>query len=86
MKEGRPGWEWNEVGNGGFWTKMRGERHSYKNPIFCPNCKKISGTIDNSFFQDFGVCQECYVMNVENREKPLIDIEMMRERLKERGF
>ena len=86
MKEERPGWEWVEVGNGGFWSKVKGNRHSHTNPIFCPHCHKLSATLDNDYFQNYGICMECYVMNVENRQNPLIDVEMMKNRLKERGY
>jgi hypothetical protein len=86
MKEPRPGYEWVETSNSGYWVRMRGERHSYKRPIFCPLCQKISATLDDKYFEQYGICMECYIMNVENRENPLIDVKYFRERLEKRGY
>jgi hypothetical protein len=35
---------------------------------------------------EFGICAYCYTMNVENRQKPLIDVEFYAKRLQERGY
>jgi len=91
MKEDtRPGWEWKTAGDGGYWVKMKSKgRHVNKLPFFCPyeDCmKKITGTIDDESLLKNGVCQTCYVMYVEGRKKPLIDVDLYRERLKRRGY
>ena len=88
MREPREGYEWKETSSGGYWSKLRGSRHDHSHPIFCPNekCKKISGTVDNKYFEEYGVCYECYIMNIENRKTPLIDVEFYQKRLKERGY
>ena len=33
-----------------------------------------------------GFCKTCYVLYVESREKPIIDIDFYQKRLKERGY
>lgn len=83
-KKERPGYEWKD----GYWSKIHGERHSHKTPMFCPNesCKRITGTIDDDCMHEHGICKECYVMLVENRQKPLIDVEFYKKRLKDRGY
>jgi hypothetical protein len=72
----RKGWTWVEVGKGGFWMKDDVENsHDHKLPFFCPNCKKITGTIDDECLTTYGFCKECYVMYVEDRKTPAIDLE-----------
>lgn len=73
----REGWKWIETKNGGYHQKIGTEaRHKHQLSFFCPNekCKKITGTIDDKYLQEYGVCAECYVMYIENREKPAIDL------------
>ena len=55
-----------------------------KLPFFCPACSKITGTIDDECLLEYGFCKECYVMYVESRKEPVIDIEYYRE-LKRKG-
>jgi len=74
VKEDRPGWDWVETGSGGFWTKQKGPSHSHKLDFFCPHCKRITGTIDDKYLEEYGFCAECYVMYVDERSKPAIDL------------
>lgn len=53
----------------------KGSPHKHRLPFFCPNCKKISGTIDDKYLSSLGICSECFVMHVESRSKPVIDLE-----------
>ena len=72
MKEERPGWEW----KGGYWVKQDAKaRHRHKVDFFCPHCRKITGTIDDQCLREYGFCKECYVMHVEERKVPTIDLE-----------
>lgn len=85
----RPGWEWKSAGDGGYWVKMKQNgRHKTKLPLFCPNedCGRPTGTIDDRSLLENGFCQMCYVMYVEGRKKPIIDMEKFRKRIKERGY
>lgn len=88
-KKIREGFEWRIVGSGGYWVKIDDfSRHSHKLPLFCPReeCKKITSTIDDNYLKEYGVCSECYIKLVENRQKPLIDIEFYKKRYKDRGY
>ena len=60
--------------NKGYTVKIKGGQPSLRRDYFCPICTKITGTIDDNCLQEYGFCKECYVMNVEDREVPLIDI------------
>jgi hypothetical protein len=84
----RKGYRWVETTSGGYWSKMTGQRHSFKKPLFCPyeECRRPTGTYDDKFLQEFGLCGLCYTMYVESREKPLLDVEFYRNRLKQRGY
>jgi hypothetical protein len=73
MKE-RKGWTWKEIGQGGFWVKDSGARHKHRKEFFCPHCRKPTGTIDDDCLQEYGFCKECYVMHVESRQTPTIDL------------
>jgi hypothetical protein len=78
MKEERPGYTWVQAGSGGFWKKNdKLGRHNHKLNFFCPNkeCNRITGTIDDKYLLEYGVCSKCYVMFIEGRKVPLIDIE-----------
>ena len=63
-------------------------RHKHSLPLFCPReeCKRITGTIDDKYLREYGICAECYVALVEDRDKPLIDVEFYRKRLQEQGY
>ena len=77
-KKERPGWEWNESGK--YWVRKTDPslRHSHTVPIFCPHCQKICGTIDDDILKEYGFCKECYVMHVEERKTPTIDLDKYR--------
>ena len=53
---------------------MKGAPHAHKLPFWCPHCKKQSGTIDDEYFMQLGICAECVVMFVEERKVPVIDL------------
>ena len=77
MKKERKGWTWKEIeGGGGFWVKQEEEKaHKHKLDFFCPHCKRITGTIDDKFLYEFGICSVCHVMHVEGRKNPTIDLD-----------
>ena len=86
MKEPRKGYIWNECATGGgYWTKVKGESHSHKLQFFCPyeSCRRPTGTIDDKYLLEFGICSLCYVMYVENRSIPTIDLEKYKPKNKE---
>jgi len=87
MKE-RPGWEWNQCGSSGFWSKIVGKGHCHKTPMFCPyeECGRITGTIDDEYLLNYGICRTCYTLYVDERKAPLIDVDEYRKRLQERGY
>ena len=75
--------------NKGFKTKIRSlGRSKFKYPIYCPNdqCKMITSNLDHQSLDDFGVCLACYVLFIENRQTPAIDVDFYRKRLQERGY
>lgn len=86
----RPGYTWVETKSGGYWSKINNRaRHSHKLPFFCPyeNCiKKITGTIDDEYILKYGICKTCYVLYIEDRKTPLLDLEFYAKRFKERGY
>lgn len=74
----------------GFKVKIKknSSAHSWKLPIYCPReeCRMITSNLDDEILRSHGICLACYVQLVENREKPLIDVEFYRKRLQERGY
>lgn len=85
MEKYREGYEWKECATGGgYWVKVRGNKHDHKLSFFCPHCRKISGQVDDAYLLKYGFCWECFTMNVENRQTPTIDLEYYKN-LKERG-
>ena len=54
--------------------KIKGVPHSHKLPFFCPHCRRISGTIDDPYFEALGICSVCFVNYVDERSKPTIDL------------
>lgn len=88
-REYKKGYEWVQCGDsGGYWKKITGQHHSHKLPLFCPyeKCGRPTGTIDDESMLKYGICKLCYTMYVEDRQKPLIDVEEYAKRLKNRGF
>lgn len=60
----------------GYVVKEKGSAHKTKHPLFCPHCKKISGTLDDRFFEVYGVCAECHVNHIDCRSTSFgIDLE-----------
>jgi len=74
MPEPRKGYDWVPTANGGYWTKSKGTSHGHKLDFFCPHCRRITGTIDDKYLQEYGICSVCYVMHVEERQTPTIDL------------
>lgn len=73
MRE-RPGWEWNQCGSGGYWSKITGNSHKHKLDFFCPHCTRITGTVDDKYLYKYGICYLCFTMHVDARETPDIDL------------
>lgn len=63
----------------GYTVKIKGGNSSRKD-FFCSLCTKITGTIDDDCLAEYGFCKECYVMNVEDRKVPLIDISKFKQK------
>ncbi len=63
-------------------------RSALKMPLFCPyeECRRPTNTIDDGYILEYGVCGNCYVMYIEDRKQPLIDVELYAKRFKDRGF
>lgn len=63
-------------------------RSVVKKPLFCPReeCRKITTRLDDSYLEEYGFCKTCFIMLVEDRQTPAIDIEFYKNRLKERGY
>jgi hypothetical protein len=71
----RQGWVWKKINeDSGFWIKNIGEAHKHKVPFFCPHCSKPCGDVDEKHLITYGICWECYTMNVEDRVTPLLDL------------
>jgi hypothetical protein len=74
MRE-RKGWEWVQCGDSGYWSRVEKEgEHKHKLDFFCPHCKRPTGTICDKYLQEYGICSVCYVMYVEERKVPAIDL------------
>lgn len=58
----------------GYKVKITGSSHTHKTPLFCPHCRRITGTIDNDYLQKLGICSVCFVSHVEERKVPTIDL------------
>jgi len=90
MKEKREGYEWRDLGDDkGYWVKIKKDgRLIHKVPLFCPveKCRRITSTIDDPYLEKYGVCHKCYIMYVDKRKEPLIDLEYYKKRFKERGY
>lgn len=73
----RKGWKWNpsKTDSGGYWSRQDSKARSkvYKE-FFCPHCRRPTGTIDDDYLHEYGICSVCYVMHVESRKTPTIDL------------
>ncbi len=58
----------------GYKVTIKGSPHKYKLPLFCPHCKRPTGTIDDKWLLDLGICSVCVVNHVDERIKPTIDL------------
>lgn len=72
----------------GYTVKSKGAPIGTKLPFFCPyeRCRRATDTMDDKYLKQYGICANCYVLFVENRKKPLIDTELYRQRLQQRGY
>ena len=80
MKE-KIGYTWIEIENGGFWKKVKNENgNKHRLPIFCPNeeCRRLTGTVDDRFLTEYGICYTCYTLYVDERQTPAIDLDKYR--------
>lgn len=57
-----------------FKVKIKGPAHRHKLPFFCPHCERITGTIDDACLVQLGICSVCFVMHVDERKIPVIDL------------
>ena len=78
MKE-RNGYRWVETSTGGYWSKITGPAHKHKHDFFCAHCRKITSTCDDEYLEEYGFCYECFTMYVDEREKPVIDVDYYRK-------
>ncbi len=69
-KEIRPGWVWKN----GYWSKKKENKSKIYKEFFCPHCKRPTGTIDDKLLETIGICAKCYVLHVESRKEPTIDL------------
>ena len=49
--------------------------NKHKLPFFCPHCENITGTVDDKYLIEYGICYTCYTMHVEARTTPTIDLD-----------
>lgn len=63
-------------------------RSKLKMPIYCPNesCKMITSNLDDPYLEKYGICWNCWIMYVENKKEPLLNVEYYKKRLEERGY
>lgn len=78
-KKQREGWEWKETSNGGYWSKTTGNSHVHKKDFFCPHCKRPTGSVDDNYLEEYGICYLCYTMHVDSRETPAIDLSIYKK-------
>lgn len=89
MTKEKKGYEWVQCGDsGGYWKKITGQRHSHKLPLFCPyeKCGRPTSNLDDEYMLNFGCCQLCHTLYIDERKVPLIDVEHYKRRLIERGY
>jgi len=60
----------------GYTIKTKGAPHPHRLEFFCPveDCRRITSTIDDKYLLEYGVCATCYVLHIENRQTPTIDV------------
>lgn len=73
MKE-RKGYKWVQCGASGYWSKTTGTSHKHKKDFFCPHCRRPTGTVDDPYVEEYGICYLCFTMHVDCRETPTIDL------------
>jgi hypothetical protein len=62
----RDGYEYNEQGK--FWVKSS-NLHKLGIQQRCDLCGKLGSNFDASTLDDWGLCKECYVTTIEDKEK-----------------
>lgn len=50
------------------WVRVGDYKEALRTPIACKACRKFLMNIDNSYFNTWGVCCDCYVNYLEGRE------------------
>ena len=74
----------------GYKVKIKRNSHisTLKRPLYCPKdeCRQITSNLDDPYLEEMGICKNCYVLYVEDRKVPAIDVDFYRKRLKERGY
>jgi hypothetical protein len=70
-----------------FKSRTEGRTH-HKLPFNCPReeCRRLTDTMDDPYLRQYGICSNCYITLVEARKVPLIDVDMYRKRLTEKGY
>lgn len=54
---------------GGYWIKREEDwKQSLRVPLACPACKNLLMNWDTQFYHRWGVCANCYIDHLENRE------------------
>lgn len=72
----RKGYEWKDCGNEtGYWLKIS-NKNEVKLSFFCPHCERLTGTIDDKYLREYGVCSCCFVEHIEHRKEPTIDLSL----------
>ncbi len=86
--EERKGYRKVETSTGYYWVKEKEKTNTVKIPFFCPHekCGRLTASFDDDYVLKYGVCKQCYILYVEERKQPLIDIDFYSNRLKERGY
>lgn len=71
----RKGYKWVECSTGGgYWSKVTGTSHKHKLSFFCPHCQRPTGTVDDQYLQEYGICYLCFTMHIDQRQVPTIDL------------
>lgn len=74
--------------DGYIYKERNSGRSKSKTPLFCPyeKCGRVTNTVDDQYILEYGVCANCYVLYIEARQSPLIDVKQYASRFKDRGF
>lgn len=61
-------YEWIDCGHGsGFWSCIEDdEKKNDRVPLSCPACNSLLYNWDSSYYNKWGVCCNCYIVNIES--------------------